>query len=164
MLLIFFGILLFSIYFNVVHLRLHEYCHDMAIRINKRKTPEFKDESISRITIQGLEANTTSKFLEYLAFNPTKYSKQIASIAKAGTLYPCILYTIICFFLLLFTKRCILVLTPLTCFIFTIISSVFSYLISYKEKTDEEGNVISQPDRFLVRHPEQFKNIHKDKI
>ena len=36
-----------------------------------------------------------------------------------------------------------------------------SYFINSKERYDDKGELISQPDRFLVKHPEQFKNIHK---
>lgn len=155
------SILLGAIYFILFNTKLHEYCHILAMYLNKIKTPEFKDKLRPNIETEKLKANTTSNFTDFLATNPVKYSKQIKSIARAGTLYPCILFAIFSVFSFLAVQVCIFFLFPFIFFVLTIILSVFSYFINCKEKKDKNGNIISQPDRFLVKHPEQFKNIHK---
>ena len=103
-----------------------------------------------------------SNLFELLAIDTTQYSKEIKKIAKAGVLYSSILYflLIILFILLMWFLHPYFFVWAVI-FLFTFITVLLSYFLCYKEKYDDKGELISQPDRFLVKHPEHFKNIHK---
>lgn len=141
---------------------IHEHFHYLTIKKIAKKMKFQKNLTKEIIHTNWHNAYIYSNLFELLAIDTTQYSKEIKKIAKAGVLYSSILYflLIILFILLMwFLHPYFFVLAVI--FLFTFITVLLSYFLCYKEKYDDKGELISQPDRFLVKHPEQFKNIHK---
>lgn len=142
--------------------KIHENSHAIAMKKMRKNTKEFKESLTKDIKYNKFKsAYITSNYLDFLATDPYKYSKEIKIIAKGGIKYSSYLYLILLMFslyLTLFFSHYYVIFIVI--FIFLLIIIWLTYLLGYKEKY-KNGKLISQPDRFLVKHPEQFKNIHK---
>ena len=141
---------------------IHEYCHYLGI-LRVYKNTNFKGKPTKEFHYKTItKAYMYSDFYDFVMTDTKKYAEEIREIAKAGILYSFLLYTYFTLLFLAFSYiYSILFLIGSFFFAVVIILSLVNYKISDKEKYDKEGNLISQPDRFLVKHPEQFKNIHK---
>lgn len=144
------------------HSYIHEYSHYICTINTSHKTKEFTKKLNKTIYRKGLfKIHIKTNYFRFLALNPYKYKKQIKTIARAGSLYSSILY--LSFFiisLILSLKVHHLFYCTTFSFLLILIVEYIEYLVGFKEIKNHKGQIIRQPDRFLVNNPTQFKNIH----
>ena len=144
---------------------LHEIGHYRTIKRLAKNNPNFFKPHNTKIKRKSITKwYTKSDYLQFLEKHRhiEKYHKEIKKISFAGfkqntLLYPSIMILsgILMYYSYPFFLLIIVSLVP------PLFIETLSYFINSKEKYDDKGELISQPDRFLVKHPEQFKNIHK---
>ena len=140
---------------------IHESCHAIALKFFAKRNRMFKGNVICKIqTNKKNRAFIKSNYYSFLKSNRVEYKNEIKIIALSGFLLSFLLYTvlfILFLFLTLFVHYYFFAMT--TFFIIPIIGSTITFFFS-KNQEEKNGIIIKQSDKFLVKHPDKFENVH----
>ena len=138
---------------------LHELGHFIAIKIVAKNL--FNIPVKSEIVFTGfLKAYTSSELFSKFELNPSLYRKCIVCISISGAIFSVLMYSILLIFLSILSYWINWLFSIAAIFFLMAILVQIGTFFSNSKESVIDGVVKSQPDFFLVLHPEKFRNLH----